>query len=61
MAGIVSTTLSMVKDKLKRVKKDMVVFTSFNGHYSDSPKYISEKIHELCPELRLLRHSSDTT
>jgi CDP-glycerol glycerophosphotransferase len=30
------------------------VFTSFGGHYSDSPRYISEAIHKLSPETELV-------
>lgn len=33
--------------RFEPVRKRRLVFTSFGGHYSDSPKYISEKIHEL--------------
>lgn len=36
------------------VKKNKFVFTSFNGHYSDSPKYISEAIHELNPDIEIV-------
>lgn len=49
-----STIFSLLTDKLKKVNRSRVVFTSFGGHYSDSPRYISEKIHELCPELELV-------
>lgn len=40
--------------KLIPVKKNRIVFTSFNGHYSDSPKYICEKMHELNESLELI-------
>lgn len=33
--------------KMAPIKKNRFVFTSFNGHYSDNPKAISEKLHEL--------------
>ena len=32
-----------------------VVFSSFEGHsYNDNPRYISEKLHELCPEAEIV-------
>lgn len=40
--------------KLLPIKKDRVVFTSFGGHYSDNPKYISQKLHELYPALEIV-------
>ena len=33
--------------KIAPIKKNRFVFTSFNGHYSDNTKAISEKLHEL--------------
>lgn len=33
--------------KFSKVRKKRLVFSSLDGHYSDSPRYISEKIHEL--------------
>ena len=43
-----------VRNKFSGVKKNRIVFTSFDGHYSDSPKYISEKIHEISPETEIV-------
>lgn len=37
--------------KIIPVKKNRIIFTSFNGHYSDSPKCISKKIYEMAPNL----------
>lgn len=38
-----------VRAKLTRVKKNMWMFCSFEGQYSDNPRYISEKLHEIAP------------
>lgn len=44
--GIWATTLT---------DNSRVVFTSFNGHsYSDNPRAISERLHELAPELEII-------
>ncbi|MBQ3553330.1 MAG: CDP-glycerol glycerophosphotransferase family protein [Clostridia bacterium] len=34
-------------------RKDMWVFTSFSGQYSDSPKYLSIKLHEISPDIKI--------
>lgn len=51
-------TLKNIKNllicKFVPIKKRRLVFTSFSGHYSDSPKYISEKIHELDDSIELV-------
>ena len=36
------------------VKQNRWVFTSFGGHYSDNPKYISQKLHELDPSAEIV-------
>lgn len=36
------------------IKKGRVVFSSFDGHYSDNPKYISEAFHFLYPHLEIV-------
>lgn len=41
------------------LKKNMVLFKSFGGQYGDNPKYISEKLHEMNPELMLVWAVSD--
>ncbi len=33
--------------RIAPIKKNRYVFTSFNGHYSDNPKAISEKLYEV--------------
>ncbi len=43
--------LTKLVQKIIPVKKSRLLFTSFTGHYSDSPKYISQKINELAPHL----------
>jgi len=40
--------------RFSKGKKNRWVFTSFNGHYSDNPKYISEKLHELDPSAEII-------
>ena len=40
--------------KVIPVRKNVFVFTSFDGHYSDSPKYISEKVHEMCKDIKIV-------
>lgn len=35
-------------------KKQTILFDSFHGQYNDNPKYISEKIHEIDPEVRIV-------
>lgn len=40
--------------KVLPVNKKRIVFTSFYGHYSDSPKYISEQIYSLNKNLELV-------
>ena len=37
---------------LARQERDLVLFDSWRGSYSDNPRAISEKLHELKPELR---------
>ncbi|MBR5242175.1 MAG: CDP-glycerol glycerophosphotransferase family protein [Clostridia bacterium] len=46
--------LDFLVSKASGVRKNRIVFTSFDGHYSDSPKYISEKIHELSPDTEIV-------
>lgn len=39
--------------KIIRPRNNRVFFISFNGLYNDNPRAISEKMHELYPELKL--------
>lgn len=45
--------LSILLSKIFPLKKQ-VVFISFNGHYCDSPKALSEKLHEISPKTKIL-------
>lgn len=40
--------------KYSKVKKGRWVFSAFNGHYSDNPKYVSEKLHEMDPSAEII-------
>ena len=40
--------------RLAPIKKTCIVFTSFDGHYSDSPRFISEAMHELAPDIDII-------
>ena len=42
------------KRRFARVERGLWVFTSFGGHYSDNPKYISQKLHEISPETKIV-------
>ena len=39
--------------------KNVVFFDSFAGQYNDNPKYISEKLHELAPDIKIIWSVSD--
>lgn len=43
-----------VRAKLTRVKKNMWMFSSFEGQYSDNPRYLSEKLHEISPDKEIV-------
>ncbi len=47
--GILRTTLSLLALRAIPIRKNRVLFTSFGGHYSDNPKYISQAMHRLDP------------
>ncbi|MBQ7935478.1 MAG: CDP-glycerol glycerophosphotransferase family protein, partial [Clostridia bacterium] len=47
--SFIKNSLLLLKQKYTPVQKDRILFTSFNGHYSDNPKYLSEAIHRLDP------------
>ena len=40
--------------KIAPIKRTRFVFTSYNGHYSDSPKCICDAIHAIAPDLELV-------
>lgn len=52
--SLTSYALNLFLNKFRKIKRDRVVFTSFDGHYSDSPKYISEALHRLSPETEIV-------
>lgn len=39
--------------KVLPLNKKIVYFSSFNGLYNDNPRYISEKLHELFPHVKI--------
>ena len=41
------------------IKSDTVLFQSFFGMYNDNPKYISMKLHELYPNIKIIWVKSD--
>lgn len=49
----VRTLYKLFVYKVSSVKKNRWVFTSLDGHYSDNPKYVSEKVHVLYPEIEI--------
>ena len=40
--------------KLAPVEENTILFTSFGGHYSDNPKYISQAVHRLYPDKKII-------
>ena len=41
------------------IRKNTVLFKSFSGQYGDNPKYVSEKLFEMRPDIRQVWVSSD--
>ncbi len=54
LRGFVKNTAALARQRLAPIHPQRLVFTSFGGHYSDNPKYISQKIHELAPEKEIV-------
>lgn len=50
--SFIRTLIRAVARKILPIKKNQILFTSFGGQYSDSPKFISEKIHAIAPSLK---------
>ena len=46
--------VKLAKRRLSKTEKGLWVFTSFEGHYSDNPKYISQKLHEKAPDIKIV-------
>lgn len=40
--------------KILPIKKNRLVFTSYLGQYTDSPRYVSEQLHKLCKDLDII-------
>jgi len=53
--GIIYSFLSI----FLKYKNNTVLFDSFGGQYNDNPKYISEKLHELYPDIDIVWTRSD--
>ncbi|MDO4559446.1 MAG: CDP-glycerol glycerophosphotransferase family protein [bacterium] len=45
--------------RLAPLIKECAYFSSFGGQYSDNPKYVSLKLHELAPEIKIFWAVSD--
>ena len=45
--GVLKKTIGKFIAKIRPIKKNRIVFTSFDGHYSDSPRRISEALYTL--------------
>lgn len=48
------TFLDLIKYNLTPIQKGRWLFTSFQGRYSDSPKALSEKLHEIQPSAEIV-------
>ena len=53
--SIVRYAFSLLANKFAKIKSNRIVFTSLDGHYSDSPKYISEAMHRISPETEIVQ------
>jgi len=51
---LVRELLGHAVNKCRPIKENTVYFDSFHGHYSDNPKYISEKLHALAPDVKIV-------
>lgn len=52
--GIFKEVFKGVLYRILPIKSDRVVFTSLNGQYSDSPKAISIKLHQMKPKYEII-------
>ena len=60
MSKVHNASLRLVELLLKMLPlKQQVMFTSFGGQYNDNPKYISQKLHEMHPEIKQVWIISD--
>lgn len=51
---LISAFIDGLRYKLTKTEKNLWVFTSFGGHYSDSPKRLSDKLHEIAPHIHIV-------
>lgn len=54
MEGRAKWFAQAIISKLMPLKKDRYVFTSFEGHYNDNPRYISETMQRIAPEKEIV-------
>jgi len=53
--GLYRNTIMQLARLLRGTDDNMVVFSAFNYYsYNDNPRYISEKLHELRPEIKIV-------
>lgn len=52
--GSLKTFIGLILYKIAPIKDNTFVFTSFNGHYSDNTRSISEKLHEIHPDAEIV-------
>lgn len=50
----ISKTLRIIQSRFSPIIPNTVFFDSFGGQYNDNPKYISEKLHELDPSIKIV-------
>lgn len=53
MLRIIKTLLFKLKYKYARTDENMWVFSSYNGKYADSPKCVSEYVHDHYPNINI--------
>lgn len=51
--------LNYIVRKPLPIIKETVLFKSFGGQYNDNPKYVSEKLHEIAPNVQIVWVISD--
>ena len=49
----------IIHSRFTPIIQNTVFFDSFGGQYNDNPKYISEKLHQLCPSIQIVWSVSD--
>ena len=46
--------IKTLTEMCRPIKKDTVLFRSFNGQYNDNPKYVSEELHRRLPDVNIV-------